>query len=618
MNVRQQLKWLNALTVEGTKEQLKEIAKLPFVSQIDLVERYIKKPDNVENVINDNPQPEVLSSSNSDEILADSMNYGASLTQVSQMNVNLVHNQGIYGQGVLIASLDDGFRNQTHPAFTSAANPIVILNQYDFQLHIPGANHTGDTHGTTTISCIGAYAPGQLIGTAFKSKFIVARTEVDSFEHYVEMDNWSAAAQWADSLGADVITSSLGYLAFDAGYGPSYTWSDMNGKTLSVTRAAAIASNKGILVFNSAGNDGSGVGHNTLGGPADADSIITMGAVNSNGTVSSFSSVGPTTDVPARIKPDVMAMGNGVQTANGTGTGYSGSGSSGTSYSCPLAAGVGALILSVNKTLTPLQVRGILRKFASNSGSPNNTMGWGIINAYQSVDSARKLDNAPPTIVHTQPFNNTNNTGVITMKARVFDNGIIRTWTNQAPLLYFRKSTDNGGTWTSYTAANYNQLTLDTFYFPITGSASGTTVQYYFAAQDIALPTPLMATLPAGGTGVNPPGTTAPPTRFQFTVGPVGITPVSSNIPASFKLYNNYPNPFNPVTKIKFDIAKSTSAKLIVYDITGRVVETVINEDLVAGSYEISFDAARYASGVYFYKLETSAYTEVKKMLLIK
>src|SRR5205814_4353354 len=120
---------------------------------------------------------------------------------------------------------------------------------------------------------------------------------------------------------------------------------------------------------------------------------------------------------PSRIKPDVMAMGSGVQTANGTGTGYSGSGSAGTSYSCPLAAGVAALILSANKNLTPLQVIGILRKFASMSNTPGNTYGWGIINAALSVDSARKLDNVAPVIQHTQPFTATAITGIITMKA---------------------------------------------------------------------------------------------------------------------------------------------------------------------------------------------------------
>jgi hypothetical protein len=616
INLRNRIKGINAVSAEVTKQQLNDIAEMNFVKQIELVETAVRKHNDIES--NQTLLTLELKQNQGDNILVDSLNYGTyGTTQITQMNVNLVHDQGIFGQGILIASLDDGFRNQTHPCFTNPLNPINIVSQYDFQLHVPDAYQTTATHGTTTISCIGAYAPGSLIGTAFKASFLVARTEVDSFERPIEMDNWSAAAQWADSLGADIITSSLGYLAFDAPY-PGYTWQDMNGMNVPVTRAAALAAHNGITVFNSAGNNGPG-SHNTLNGPADADSILTLGAVTGTGTVTSFSSVGPTTDVPTpRIKPDVMAMGEGVQTANGSGTGYSGGGSAGTSYSCPLAAGVGALILSANKSLTPLQVRGILRKFASNTNSPNNTYGWGIINAAQSVDSARKLDNQPPVIQHTPPFTTTSNNGVITMKSKITDNGIIRLWNNQAPLLYFRKSTDNGITWTAYTAVTNSYMNLDSFFFPITGSIAGTKVEYCFAAQDIALPNPLLATLPAGGSGINPPGTTPPPTRFSYTVVTTGISRNNNEIPKEFKLYNNYPNPFNPSTVIKFDLASQSHAKLVLYDVLGREVLGLIDENLKAGSYSIELKADNLPSGVYFYKLVTDSYVDTKKMLLIK
>lgn len=607
LNLRNQLKWLNAVSAEVNRSQLEELNSMNFVSKIELVESYKKVPE---------PQSDFTTSQNgNDNILVDSLDYGSGFSQVNQMKVNLVHDQGIFGQNVLIASLDDGFRNQTHPCFTNPANPMVIESQYDFQLHLPGAYRTLNSHGTTTISCIGAYAPGNLIGVSFKSHFLVARTEVDSFERNVEMDNWIAASQWADSLGADVISSSLGYLDFDAGE-TSYTWQDMNGNTVPVTIGADIAAHNGITVFNSAGNSGSST-HNTLGAPADGDSVITLGAVDPSGIRTSFSSIGPTTDNPPRIKPDVMAMGSGVRTANGSGTGYS-SGSSGTSYSCPLGAGVGGLILSANRNLTPIQVRGILRKFASNSSSPNNLMGWGIIDAQQSVDSARKLDNQPPVITHTQPFTSTTNTGIITMKAKITDNGIIRTWTNQAPLLYYRKSTDGGINWTSYSAVNYNYNNLDSFFFPIPGSVAGTRVEYYFAAQDIALPTPLMTTLPGGGSGVNPPGSTPPPSRLTYYVVTVGISGNTNEIPKSFALFNNYPNPFNPVTRIKFDIPRDVKAKLVIYDILGREVYRMIDGELKAGSYSLNFDASNLPSGVYFYKLTADQFTDTKKMLLLK
>jgi serine protease AprX len=611
LSMRNQLKWLNAVSVELNRTQLNEISSLDFVKQIELVETFKSKKEEplasnkINPVINDHPE-------------ADSLNYGLyGATQITLEKINMVHNQGIFGQGILIASLDDGFRNQTHPCFTNPANPMQIVSQYDFQLHLPGAYRTNGTHGTNTISVIGAYAPGNLIGVSFKSSFLVARTEVDSFERNIEMDNWIAAAQWADSLGADVITSSLIYLGFEQGQ-ISYTWLDMNGNTMPITIGADIAADNGIAVFNCAGNDGLNTSHNTLEGPADGDSVITIGAINGSGIRASFSSVGPTTDNPPRIKPDLMAFGTNVQTASGSGTGYSYGSSSGTSFAAPIGAGVGALMLSVNKSLTPMQIRGILRKFGSNSNSPDNLMGWGVIDAQLSVDSARKLDTEPPMIIHTQPFTSTSDTGVITMKAVIKDNGIIRNWTNEAPLLYYRKSTNGGINWTAYTAVNYNYTNLDSFFFPISGNSPGTSVEYYFAAQDIALPVPLVSTLPAGGSGVNPPGTTPPPAGFIYNIVPIGIKSNSNEIPAVFRLYNNYPNPFNPLTRIKFDIPKTSFTKLIVFDILGREITSLVEQELKPGTYGVEWDASNYPSGVYFYKLISRDFTETKKMVLVK
>lgn len=608
VKVRHQIKWLNCMSVEANREQITAVANYDFVKGIELVERFVIK--NEDNEISSDVSPVFINPN--DDPLADTLSYGTgnAVTQITQIKVNLVHNQGIRGQGIMIASFDAGFSNLTHEAFTTY--PMKIQSTYDFQNNTPTL--TGHSHGTATLCLVGGYKPGKMVGPAYGSTFILGRTEVDPTERPVEMDNWIRAALWADSLGADIITSSLGYLDFDPGY-TSYTWQDMNGNTLPITIAADLAVNKGILVSNSAGNDGSST-HNTLGGPADGDSVLTVGSVTSSGVRSSFSSVGPTTDNPPRIKPDVMAMGSSNYYASTTGNNYSTG--SGTSFSCPLTSGVCALMLSANKNLTPLQVMGILKKFASNSSSPNNQMGWGIIDASLAVDSARKLDNWTPVIQHTQPFTMTSLSTDITMKAKITDNGIIRNWTNEAPLLYYRKSTNGGTTWSTFTAANYTAANLDTFSFVIPGSAIGTTVQYYFAAQDIALPTPKMVTLPDGGSGVTPPGSTAPPTRFQYVVAMVGIQPVSNEIPGEFKLYTNYPNPFNPITKIKFDIAKNTNAKLLVYDVLGRVVETLLSSEIKAGRYEIDFDGYSLASGVYFYKLVTNEFVETKKMLMIK
>ncbi|MDD5361356.1 MAG: S8 family serine peptidase [Ignavibacteria bacterium] len=609
LKIRHTLKYVNAISAEVNKAQLYAIADYGFVDKIELVETMIKNR-NFDESVSDSKTHVVETLQ--DQPLSDSLNYGSGFTQISQIHVNDVHNQGIFGQGVIIANFDEGFKNQAHEVFTTL--PTKILKQHDFQLNDTVAYRTGGSHGTNTMSLVGGYKPGQMIGPAFRSSFIVARTEVDSFERPIEMDNWTAAAYWADSLGADIVTSSLGYLAFDSGY-PSWTWQDMNGHTLVSTLAAVWLQRHGVVVCNSAGNNGQSSGQNTLNSPADADSIVTVGAVESNGVVASFSSSGPTTDIPARIKPDVDAMGSDNYVAS-TGGSSSYTIGSGTSYSCPLTAGVCGLMLSANKNLTPPQVISLLKKFASNTNSPNNSIGWGIINAKMSVDSARKMDTQPPTIVHTLPFTSTLNTGVITVKAMIKDNGIIRyTRSTEAPRLYYRKNTGSG--WNAYTPVNQTSVLLDTFYFAIPGSSLGTQVQYYFAAEDIALPNPNLATLPAGGSGINPPGTTAPSTAFAFLVGtPSGIS--NGEIPAEYKLYNNYPNPFNPSTSIKFSIKENNFVTLKIYDIRGREVAKLVNQPLTAGTYEMKWDAANFSSGVYFYSIQAGDFKDVKRLTLIK
>ncbi|MFA7361125.1 MAG: S8 family serine peptidase, partial [Candidatus Kapaibacterium sp.] len=602
LKVRHELKWFNCVSVEASKSQVLDLAALEFVEKIELVERYRKVVENDEMTVVNTTTIE------SDSPLLDSLNYGESLNQDTLIKVNRVHNQGIFGQGIIVANFDAGYQNLNHEAFTSY--PMKIWKKKDF--------HTGDTvslashsHGQATLSLVGGYKPGSLISPAFASTFVLCRTEVDPGETPIEMDHWAAAAQWADSLGVDVITSSLGYLEFDSPY-TSYTWQDMNGNTMLITKAADLAAYKGITVFNSAGNSGSGT-NNTLGGPADGDSVITVGALTSSGIRASYSSVGPTTDVPSRIKPDIMTRGSGNQVA--TQTGYSNFGS-GTSWACPMAAGVGAMMLSANKNITPIQVRDIMRKFASNNSSPNNQLGWGTVNAEKSVDSVRKMDNVLPTIQHTQPFTSTANTGVLSFKARMYDNGIIRQWTIEAPRLYYRKNTGSG--WSTWSFVNKSSSNLDTFYFQIPGSTFGTSVQYYFAAQDIALPIAKMSTIPAGGSGINPPGATAPSEFFQYVVGMTSIGGTGMDIPKEYKLFTNYPNPFNPTTEIKYDLPKSSFVKLRVYDINGRFVKELVNQVQTAGSYNARFDASGFSSGVYFYQLSAGDFKAQNKMLLVK
>jgi len=380
MNVRHELKWFNAVSVTATKEEIESIRQLPFVSQVEMVGRWKKKQDEIAQPLGKEPTPPAQ------PLGTTSLNYGTSFNQVNTIHVPPVHDLGIFGQGVVICLMDNGFRNPLHQAFDS----MVIIATHDFVDHktsvIPNdPDATFGSHGIWTLSTIGGNFPGQLIGPAFKAHFLLTRTENDSSETPIEEDNWVAALQWADSIGVDVTSTSLGYLGFDAPY-TSLTAADMNGHTAIISQAAAHGAALGIVVVNAAGNNGGGDGiHNTLNAPADADSIITAGAIDATGTRAVFSSVGPTTDIPARIKPDVMAMGVSTKAASSTDTvGYVSV--SGTSFACPLSAGVAALIRSANPSLTPLQVRDAMRNTANNAATPNNLYGWGILNA----DSALK------------------------------------------------------------------------------------------------------------------------------------------------------------------------------------------------------------------------------------
>jgi serine protease AprX len=368
--MRHEIKWFNAVSVVATKAQLEQIRALPFVSMVDAVARY-RSSGAIENT----GRPVPVQSGQSD--IPTLYNYGSSLTQNQQINTVTAHNNGVTGAGVLVGVLDAGFPDLAHPALSTRP----ILARYDFVANSPILG-TNSTHGQETFSTIGGYAEGNLIGPAFGASFVLAVTEDVNSETPIEEDNWARGIIWADSIGIDVSSTSLGYNTMDSPW-PSYTWQDMNGVNPVITRAADRAAALGIVVVNSAGNDGDNSSHNTLGAPADGFNVITAGAVSSSGSRVSFSSVGPTAD--GRIKPDIMAMGSGVTVAYGS---SSYSTADGTSFSCPLSAGVAALVLSGNPTfnLTPYQVREAMRQTASRSTNPDRLMGWGILNAWNAIN----------------------------------------------------------------------------------------------------------------------------------------------------------------------------------------------------------------------------------------
>ncbi|MCF8355681.1 MAG: S8 family serine peptidase [Melioribacteraceae bacterium] len=378
VQVKHNSKWLNAVSGYLSPQLLNEIAPLDFIKKIDIVRKFRVKKD-------------VESAEESRSILKPqrpndhTYNYGSSYTQLQQINVPAVHDMGITGEGITICVMDAGFNNLPHEVF----DEMNIIAAWDFVNNDGNVGDESDmgegSHGTKTLSTIGGFKEGQLIGPAFNAAYIIAKTENTDSETPVEEDNWIAAMEWADSIGVDVTSTSLGYFTYDSPY-DSYSWEDMDGNTALITIAADLAVSKGIVVVNSAGNEYDHETHNTLVAPADGDSVIAAGAVYSDGERVGFSSVGPTAD--GRIKPDVMAMGSGVVVASSFGTSdYTTA--SGTSFSCPLSAGVAALILSANPSLTPMQVRDAMRNTASQADAPDRYYGWGILNTLEAINYFR-------------------------------------------------------------------------------------------------------------------------------------------------------------------------------------------------------------------------------------
>ena len=371
--LRQQSRWLNAVSVEATAAQVRAIESLPFVDRVDVVRGFRKRGDEIDLRATTLEAAEPLRK-------ASTLDYGTSFGQVNQIKVPFLHDVGLDGRGVMVAVLDAGFNNLSHEAF--AATRIVAMRDF-----VNGDESVADggigegSHGTATLSVIGGFKDGQIIGPAYAASFILAKTENTESETPVEEDNWAAAVEWAEALGVDVISSSLGYLVYDPPF-PSYTAADMDGETAISTRAADLAGERGVVVVNSAGNEGLDTRTNTLGAPADGDLVLAVGAVTSTGARASFSSVGPSAD--GRIKPDVAAQGVAVKVARpNSRTGYTTA--DGTSFSCPLTAGVAALLLQANPSATVPQVLNALRSTASQAGRPDNLLGYGIVDALAAL-----------------------------------------------------------------------------------------------------------------------------------------------------------------------------------------------------------------------------------------
>ena len=479
-NVRHVSRWLNAVSVDATPEQIANMTALRAVSRLDIV-RTLRSSE---------PEPEAPSREpmRAPQTENLSYDYGPSFFQNLLIDVPAMHDLGFHGEGVVIAVFDTGFNKPGHEAFASlnVAAKWDFVNNDGVVSDEPGQMGSG-FHGTLVLGAIAGFKPGELIGPAFGATYLLAKTENTEWERHVEEDAWVAAAEWADNHGADIITSSLTYLGGFTNGETGYTWQNMDGDTAIITIGADIAASRGILICNAAGNAGFvSEPQNTLGAPADGDMVLTVGATDNQGTRSSFSSVGNTTD--NRIKPDVMAMGSSVYTVDPNSSFYTET--SGTSLSTPLAAGAAALVLQARPNASNVMLMNALRNTATNSANPNRTYGWGVVDAL----AAR---NAIPTGVTDTP--------------RVPD-----------------------------------------------------------AASLVA-----------------------------------------------------YPNPFNPATTINYDLARDTHVTIIAYDVTGRRVATLLNDERRAGAHSFRWHAvddngAPLASGVYLLRLSAGQSHVNRKVVLLK
>jgi hypothetical protein len=356
-------RWLNGLTIIAADSSvMSAVRALPYVKRVQYT-----------GLANNNPP---LVGRQKFPRANEAFDYGSATTQINQVNGAYMHDQGYTGAGIHVGVLDAGFYNvNINPGFETLRSQGRLLGTKN----IAGSAdvYTLHSHGANVLSIMTGNLPSQYLGAAPDASFWLIRTEVDPSEYLVEVDFWVSGIEFADSVGVDVVNSSLGYTEFDDP-AMNFTYNDMNGTVSRASIAARMAAEKGIIVCNSAGNSGNTV-WKYIGSPADADKILTVGAVTSTGAAASFSSYGPASD--SRIKPEVSAMGSGTALIGTTGTVTWGSG---TSYSSPIIAGMMACYLQyVKANRTRYYIDDILQSVIASSnlyGYPHPQLGYGIPN----------------------------------------------------------------------------------------------------------------------------------------------------------------------------------------------------------------------------------------------
>ncbi|RTE53440.1 T9SS C-terminal target domain-containing protein [Arenibacter aquaticus] len=375
ITVKAKSKWFNCVHVVGSLSNISALLELDFVARVWYANRsFNAKWDKEWNVISQSTNHRGKYLRQQEEFV-----YGQTGRQIRQLGLEQLHDNDFTGQGLLLAVLDSGFPNVDQMSvFYSLRSDGRLWGGYDFvdrsaDIYRPN----GSDHGTRVLSCMAAFVEGVYVGTAPDAEYVLFRTEDSATETPVEESYWVEAAERADSLGVDLINSSLGYSTFDD---PNYNYrpSQMDGNSTFVSKGANIAMEKGILVVNSAGNSGDNQ-WGIITAPADAN-VFAVGAVDENGQYVDFSSKGP--NATGQIKPDGMALGKAAVVVGPDDRLVR---SNGTSFSSPILAGAIASFWQALPNKTNWEIMAMVRKYSSHNQSPNSQMGFGIPNFYSAL-----------------------------------------------------------------------------------------------------------------------------------------------------------------------------------------------------------------------------------------
>ena len=369
-------KWLNGVTVHVTDPSVIDaINELAFVSTVRNCPNDLKAQERKQRWLAGEMKPVVANRGLRGY-------YGGAETQVTQLKVDVLHEMGYDGTGVFVAVLDGGFiGTETQPCFDNMREEGRLLGVRDY-VYGSTTVYSQSTHGTSCLSTMAAYDPDDMMGTAPKASYLLIHTEDGDGENIVEEYNWVSGAELADSLGVDVCSTSLGYVGFDMSEW-DHPFPDYDGHTAPMTIGAEIAASRGMICVNAAGNDGPGTC--TLGIPGDAEHILTIGAVDGDGNRASFSSVGPTYD--GRIKPDVMAMGEGTYVAAGYADwGWEYYNGNGTSFATPVLAGAVACLRQARPYASVQEICDAIRQCGSNASTPDSYYGYGIPDFSKAIE----------------------------------------------------------------------------------------------------------------------------------------------------------------------------------------------------------------------------------------